>query len=70
MRVKSTAPRSRLSGDDWQIYVMMLPAAALILLFSYVPMWGIVLGFQNYRAGSPLFAITGVDWVGLKWIRQ
>lgn len=61
---------NRLRGDDWQIYVLMLPAAALILIFSYLPMWGVVLAFQNYRAGSPLFSLVGVDWVGFRWFKQ
>ena len=60
----------QLQGDEWQVYALMLPAAILILIFSYLPMWGIILAFQNYRAGNPLFSLIGVDWVGLRWLKQ
>ncbi len=56
--------------EDMQLYSLMLPATLLIILFSYVPMWGMILAFQNYRAGSPMFALSGVDWVGFKWFKQ
>ncbi len=31
-----------------QAYVMMLPVLALLLIFSYYPMYGIVLAFKDY----------------------
>lgn len=60
----------RLTQEDWQIYSFLIPAAALIFLFSYMPMYGIVLAFQNYRAGDDIFALGSAQWVGLKWFRQ
>lgn len=60
----------KFTKDDWQVYSLMIPAAILIILFSYVPFWGIVLAFQNYRAGSPFFSLTDVTWVGFKWFKQ
>lgn len=62
--------KSKLTTSDWQIYTLMLPAAIAIFIFSYLPMWGVVLAFQNYRPGSPMFSITEVDWVGFKWFSQ
>ncbi|MCY9393505.1 ABC transporter permease subunit, partial [Bacillus haynesii] len=32
-------------------------------LFKYVPMWGIVIAFQDYQ---PFLGITGSEWVGFK----
>ncbi|MGN1020041.1 MAG: ABC transporter permease [Aristaeellaceae bacterium] len=64
------AASQRLTKEDWQIYSFLLPAATLIILFSYMPMYGIVLAFQNYRAGDDIFALGSVQWVGLKWFRQ
>lgn len=60
----------RLTKEDWQIYSFLIPAAVLIILFSYMPMYGIVLAFQNYRAGDDIFALGSAQWVGLKWFRQ
>ncbi|WP_244864582.1 sugar ABC transporter permease [Paenibacillus sp. J23TS9] len=42
---------------------MVLPAALLVFVFSYVPMSGIIMAFQDYKA--PL-GITGSPFVGLK----
>jgi len=43
--------------------LMVLPAILLILLFSYVPMYGVVMAFQDYKLGD----FPGASqWVGLK----
>lgn len=44
-------------------HALMLPACILLILFSYVPMFGIVMAFQNF---SPAKGILGSEWVGLK----
>jgi putative aldouronate transport system permease protein len=41
----------------------VLPAAALLLLFHYVPIYGIIIAFKEY---SPYLGIFGAPWVGLK----
>ncbi|WP_372631123.1 ABC transporter permease [Cohnella sp.] len=48
--------------DSWQLYLMLLPAVLLTLIFIYVPMGGIVMAFQDYK---PYQGITGSRWVGL-----
>lgn len=45
---------------------MMLPAVVMLILFNYIPMYGIVISFQDYM---PVFGFTGSPWVGLKWFR-
>ena len=47
----------------WQLYVLLLPALVGLLLFSYGPMYGILLAFKEY---SPLSGIIGSPWVGLR----
>ena len=47
----------------WQLYVLLFPALAGLLLFSYGPMYGIVLAFKEY---NPLSGIIGSPWVGMK----
>lgn len=51
---------------DWRLYVMFLPAVALLILFCYVPMYGLVLAFKDY---SPLKGVMGSDFVGLQHFR-
>lgn len=35
-----------------QLHGMMLPATALILLFSIVPLFGILIAFKDYRLSA------------------
>ncbi|NLV59341.1 MAG: sugar ABC transporter permease [Clostridiales bacterium] len=44
---------------------MLLIPLAVIIIFRYVPMWGIQVAFRDYR---PARGITGSKWVGLKYI--
>jgi len=44
---------------------MFLPVAILLIIFCYIPIYGIVVAFQNYAPGSP-FVGPNVKWVGLK----
>ena len=48
---------------------MMLPGAVWLLLIRYVPMFGIIIAFKNYRSvgSSPTFLgnVFGSVWVGL-----
>lgn len=46
----------------WPFHAMLLPAMLFLILFSYVPMGGIVMAFQDYK---PWLGITGSPWIGL-----
>lgn len=45
------------------IYLMILPGFLYFLVFKYIPMFGLVISFQDYL---PYKGITGSEWVGLK----
>ena len=47
---------------NWPLYAMCLPALVLLALFSYYPMYGVVIAFQSY---NPAFGFTGSPWIGL-----
>ena len=51
--------------DNIDYYLMMLIPFILIIIFSYLPMFGLIIAFQDYTAGKP-FLGAGVKWVGLK----
>ena len=59
--------RRVLLKKEWQLWVMILPALAYILIFCYGPMYGIQLAFRKYDFSKGL---TGGDWVGLKYFIQ
>jgi putative aldouronate transport system permease protein len=43
--------------------VMLLPVALYYIIFHYIPMWGLVIAFQDYKVFGGVFAS---DFVGLK----
>ena len=49
--------------DKW-LYLLLLPGFIYFIVFKYLPMWGIVISFENY---VPYSGIFGSEWVGLKW---
>lgn len=42
---------------------MILPALAFIIIFAYIPMYGVTLAFKEYKLN---LGILGSPWVGLK----
>ncbi len=48
---------------NWQLHLMVLLPLAYMILFHYVPMYGITIAFKEY---SPRAGIWGSQWVGLK----
>lgn len=55
-------PRVTRRNDSWQLYLMLIPAIVLTVIFVYVPMGGLIMAFQDYK---PYLGITGSKWVGL-----
>lgn len=55
----------RNTKDNIQYYLYMLPVMILIIIFSYIPLFGIVIAFQDYKVGSAFISADTV-WVGLK----
>lgn len=52
--------------ENLQLYAIMLPVLVLIFIFCYIPMYGLVIAFQDYNPGNPFIAFDGsVKWVGL-----
>lgn len=49
--------------NNWQLYVLILPAVLYFLVFNYLPLYGIQIAFKDYKAVD---GITGSAWVGLK----
>jgi putative aldouronate transport system permease protein len=50
----------------WSLLLMALPALIWIFLFSYVPMFGMVIAFKDYRFDK---GILGSTWIGLQNFR-
>ena len=47
----------------WMLYALLFPVMAFYLVFNYLPMFGVVIAFQNFRVTRGFFAS---EWVGFK----
>ncbi|MDQ8739243.1 ABC transporter permease subunit [Paenibacillus sp. LHD-38] len=52
---------------NWPLHAMVLPAFILLVTFHYLPMFGIVIAFQDYK---PWIGIMNSVWVGLDHFRM
>jgi putative aldouronate transport system permease protein len=65
-RRRTISLRKRLRRD-WPLLVMVAPGFLLLLVFSYVPILGNVIAFQDYNpyfGDNPLQAFLLSDWIG------
>lgn len=47
----------------WPLHALILPAAVVVFIFQYIPMFGIVIAFQEYK---PWLGMADSAWVGFK----
>jgi len=53
-------------GRQRQLLFMSLPIILYVILFTYVPLWGWTMAFQNYR---PARSFSNQTWVGIEWFK-
>lgn len=51
----------------WQLWTMVLPSIIFVLVFSYIPLYGIQLAFREYDVTK---GMTGGKWVGFDYFEQ
>ena len=49
------------------LYLLVLPVMAFYLIFHYLPMYGAIISFENFK---PQLGITGSAWVGFKHFKD
>jgi len=65
--LKTGSERSkRIRRNKW-LYLMIAPGLIYFLVFKYIPMYGLIISFQDYK---PFRGITGSEWVGLEHFRR
>jgi len=52
---------------DWPFHLLLLPGVVLTFIFSYLPIYGIIMAFQDYNPG---LGFWGSPWVGLENFRM
>lgn len=53
--------------SQWQLYVLLAPAAIAMLIFHYVPMYGVTIAFKEVDIGQSIFEGT---WVGFEHFKR
>lgn len=59
---KPNIRKKRFLQETWPFHLMLLPAVILVFLFNYLPMFGVVMAFQDFKPWSGFF---NSRWVGL-----
>nr|WP_308625058.1 ABC transporter permease subunit [uncultured Eisenbergiella sp.] len=60
--------RRKLSWKKWRVlYLMLVPGLVYILLFNYIPMYGVTIAFKDFYASR---GILGSPWVGLEHFKR
>ncbi len=49
--------------ENWVVYLLLLPVIVWYIVFCYLPMFGIVMAFENFKFAK---GILGSAWVGFK----
>lgn len=49
------------------IYLMILPGLLYFFIYKYLPMYGLIISFQEYK---PYLGISGSEWVGLEHFKR
>ncbi|CAM3419883.1 ABC transporter permease [Marinicrinis lubricantis] len=45
----------------WPLHLMLIPGLLILFIYQYLPMFGIVMAFQDYK---PALGFRGSEWVG------
>ncbi|MED1205969.1 ABC transporter permease [Heyndrickxia acidicola] len=49
--------------ENYQLYLFVLPAIVLLIIFKYIPMYGAIIAFKDF---SPLLGILHSPWIGFQ----
>ena len=49
--------------DNWQLYLLVLPAVVYVFVLNYIPMFGVQIAFKDFRSSK---GIWGSPWIGLE----
>ncbi|MBQ9196486.1 MAG: sugar ABC transporter permease [Clostridia bacterium] len=53
--------------QNWGLYLLMLPAIVIFICFTYLPMYGVIIAFKDFR---PAQGIWGSQWAGFKYFER
>jgi len=53
--------------NNWRLYMLLLPGVIWLIVFMYIPMYGVTIAFKDYNAK---LGILGSPWAGMKYFNQ
>lgn len=53
--------------SNWQLEAMAIPGVIWMIIFVYLPMYGILIGFKEYNLAK---GVLEAPWVGLKYYKE
>lgn len=52
---------------QWEYILLIIPGVIFYILFCYIPMYGAIIAFKDFRFGDTIFS---AQWVGFKWFDE
>ncbi|WII38566.1 ABC transporter permease [Paenibacillus thiaminolyticus] len=59
---------SRMWKREWPLHIMLIPGLIFVILFSYIPMAGILMAFQKYIPTKGLLGSPFVGWKNFQFL--
>ena len=56
--------KKRLFAGQYEYLLLILPCIVFYVLFNYMPMYGAIIAFKDFRLGD---TILSAPWIGVKW---
>jgi putative aldouronate transport system permease protein len=63
--MKTYSKKTRVIRENLELWSFVIPAAVMIIMFNYLPMYGIIIAFQAYFPGAPFLSET-TRWIGFQ----
>jgi putative aldouronate transport system permease protein len=48
--------------QNWVLYLLFIPTGLYFLIFNYIPMFGILIAFEDFKVSRGIFGSTWVGW--------
>ena len=56
---------------QWELQTMIWPGLIVLIIFSYIPMYGVFIAFKNYNIlNSNFISIITAPWAGFKYFKE
>lgn len=57
--------RLRISRDQLSLQSMIIPGVLFIIVFTFIPLYGVIIAFKDYNVVTGIQGIFASEWVGL-----